>query len=112
MIPADVQSDSDLILWMLRLHQSFEFEIGNRTKDYYNVEEVAKQTELEKLKLIQEMKDLEKESITLSVKDQCNIFNSSLISIIFFRNLKEQVSKKFSFLKREQSVNKVFPGID
>lgn len=112
MIPADVQSDSDLVLWMLRLHQSFEFEIDKRTKDYYNAEEIAKQTELEKLELVQEMEDLQKRVDHLESERPLQYIQLKLKARNFYTNLKEKISNGFSFLKRDQLANKIFPKTD
>mmetsp|Transcript_3388 Transcript_3388/g.6330 ORF Transcript_3388/g.6330 Transcript_3388/m.6330 type:complete len:279 (-) Transcript_3388:1231-2067(-) len=112
MIPTDMQSDSELVLWVLRMHQSFEFEIDSRTKDYYDVEEITKQTHDEKMQLMQEVEDIGRRAHHLKCERPLKYIELKLKVHHFFSNLKEKFSNSFSFLKREMVANKIYPRID
>ena len=61
MIPNDMQSDSELVLWTLRLHQSYKDKVEHRMKEYKEIERIAKKIELHKLDLREEVSKLEPE---------------------------------------------------
>ena len=48
-VPLDMQTDSELVLWTLRLHQANEETVKRKMNEYKKVELIAQQTELEKI---------------------------------------------------------------
>jgi len=57
-IPLDMQSDSELVLWALRLQETYKSKVESRTKKYQEIEAIAKEKELEKLRLNLELEKL------------------------------------------------------
>ena len=57
-IPVDMRSNSALVLWTLRLQDTYHAKIDDKMQKYQEIEAIAKTTELEKLHLNHELKKL------------------------------------------------------
>jgi len=108
MVPTDMQADSELVLWALRLHMKFKSDLDRSTKDYYDIEEIAKQTEIEKLELMQEMEILEQRVNHLKCERPLEYIQWKGKVQSVCRDLKEKIYMGFTFMKREVPI-KIFP---
>ena len=110
MIHYDMQSDSDLVLWTLRLHETNKKNIEMKMNEYREMEKIAKQTELAKLDLNEEVAKLE-EMVELLRKDRPLIYIEMKDKVCrFMDSFKSRLVKKWITLRKRVSILRLHRG--
>lgn len=107
MVPTAIQSDSELVLWALRLQLKFKTTIDNNIHDYNRIEETAKQFEVEKLELMREMDALEEVVDQYKRNRPLQYIELKAKVQHFFHVLKEQIDVRKYLVKK--SVTRILP---
>lgn len=98
-----MQSNSELVLWTLRLHEINRVKIEVVMDEYRTVEAKAQETELEKLGLNEEVIQLKKQLLLMELDRPINYIETKKKIHQFVRNLKSQASERGKLLKQWSS---------
>jgi Leucine-rich repeat (LRR) protein len=98
-IPLDMQLDSELVLFALRLQETYKSKVESRIKKYQEIEAIAKGTELEKLRLNFELETLQDFADTLRRDRPLKYIELKDISLRFVSQSRERIIIGIQWIK-------------
>lgn len=106
-IPADMRSDSSMVLWCLRLHQTYEKKIEQKRNIYDKIETMAKESEASRMEAKEKLAALSAEVKALKDDhpDQYLKIKSQVVNQVHVleKNIRKSIVKVNETVKRRRS---------
>jgi len=104
MIHKDLRSTTDLVLWILKLHQTYKDEITQLENEYADIEYKAKDSLLQKLLIEEKETRLQIEIETLNAARPNEYIRRKRHFLIWVNNFRKNVQNQMGWIRRKLRV--------